>query len=121
MRSPRGGTCVKGMVCGSICESLKLAPQVHLAALGCDWPHCLLTGKSVWTPNTSMNFFMPQCSVSLGTVILVIKFFCELGNVCLVFLHSAWYTVSIQQMGITKNDTPFAFIGRMGEIKIKKK
>lgn len=24
-------------------------------------------------------------------------------------------------MGITKNDTPFAFIGRMGDIKIKKK
>lgn len=43
MRSPRGGTCVKGIVCGSICESLKLAPQVHLVALGCDWPHCLLT------------------------------------------------------------------------------
>lgn len=33
---PRGGTCVKGMVCGSIHESLKLASQVHLAALGCD-------------------------------------------------------------------------------------
>lgn len=93
---PRGGTCVKGMVCGSICESLKLASQVHLAALGCDPPHCLLTGKSVWTPNTSMKFFLPQCSVSLGTLILVIKFFCELGNVRLVFLHSVWYTVSIQ-------------------------
>lgn len=42
-----GGSCVKGMVCGSIRENLKLALLVHLAALGCDRLHCLLSGKSV--------------------------------------------------------------------------
>lgn len=59
--------------CGSIHENLKLALLVHLAALGVDWLQCLLTGKSVWTPHTSVNFFAPsvRSPVSVGTVIFV--------------------------------------------------
>lgn len=34
------------MVCGCIHQNLKLGPQVHLAALGCERPHGLLT--EVW-------------------------------------------------------------------------